>query len=350
MGHAVAAAGAIPHPHPHRRRECHRDGAIERCSAALAFWIEDGRSTLRGKGRRKCSYFYYDRHNRTGNVATTWSAKLSELAWVPCDDRELRRPRDVLPQPDPAREGVPVAELSPDLLSILEQEGVRFGSAIPEATPLHRLSMTGSRLDAEALAHLLHECREWVTTNENRWSFAQAARELGIPSNDGKRVPFHRIVRQVGGGERLRGALGGWIVPLDRIDETLRAELDHSDFPCRFPDTTTGHQALAYLREVWARARSSSQGLANEVRDVLLRTWTIDVTKARRLKLLDMVAVLNSSGAPDTQAGDVETIVEPLPSDGLEVEFLSRDGRTRHIGTLSIGDVLVLNRERTRVA
>lgn len=243
--------------------------APEELRAALAVWIEDGRSTLRGKGRRRCSYFYYDRHNRTGNVATTWSAKLSELAWVPCDDSELRRPRDVLPQPDPAREGVPVAELSPDLLSILEQEGVRFGSAIPEATPLHRLSMTGSRLDAEALAHLLRECREWVTTDENRSTFAQAARELGIPSNDGKRVPFDRIVRQVGGGERLRGALGGWIVPLDRIDEMLRAELEHSDFPCRLPDTTTGRQALAYLREVWARARSSSQGLANEVRDVL---------------------------------------------------------------------------------
>ena len=37
-------------------------------------------------------------------------------------------------------------------------------------------------------------------------------------------------------------------------------------------------------------------------------------------------------------------------ADGLEVEFLSRDGSTLHIGTLSIGDVLVLNRERTRVA
>lgn len=56
---------------------------------------------------------------------------------------------------------------------------------------------------------------------------------------------------------------------MDRIDEMLRAELEHSDFPCRLPDTTTGRQALAYLREVWARARSSSQGLANEVRDVL---------------------------------------------------------------------------------
>ena len=76
----------------------------------------------------------------------------------------------------------------------------------------------------------------------------------------------------------------------------------------------------------------------------------VDVTRARQLKLLDMVAVLNGSGAPDIGAGDVGTVVELLPPDGLEVEFLSRDGRTRHIGTLSIGDVLVLNRERTRVA
>jgi hypothetical protein len=76
----------------------------------------------------------------------------------------------------------------------------------------------------------------------------------------------------------------------------------------------------------------------------------VDVTRARQLKLLDMVAVLNGSGAPDIRAGDVGTVVELLPPDGLEVEFLSRDGRTRHIGTLSIGDVLVLNRERTRVA
>ena len=74
------------------------------------------------------------------------------------------------------------------------------------------------------------------------------------------------------------------------------------------------------------------------------------MTKARQLNLLDMVAVLNSSGEPEVHAGDVGTVVELLSPDGLEVEFLSRDGRTRHVGTLSIGDVLVLNRERTRVA
>ena len=74
------------------------------------------------------------------------------------------------------------------------------------------------------------------------------------------------------------------------------------------------------------------------------------MTAARRLELLDTVAVLNGSRDPEIRAGDVGTVVELLPPDGVEVEFLSRDGRTRHVGTLSISDVLVLNRERTRVA
>ena len=78
--------------------------------------------------------------------------------------------------------------------------------------------------------------------------------------------------------------------------------------------------------------------------------WTVDVAKARELKLLDLVAVLHRSSDPKVHAGDVGTVVELLPPDALEVEFLSRNGRTRHIGTLSTDDVLVLNRERTRVA
>ena len=70
-------------------------------------------------------------------------------------------------------------------------------------------------------------------------------------------------------GGRLRGTLGGWIVPLDRIEETLRTELQHPDFPREFPETTAGGQALSYIRDVWRRARLSPEGLANEVRDVL---------------------------------------------------------------------------------
>ena len=72
--------------------------------------------------------------------------------------------------------------------------------------------------------------------------------------------------------------------------------------------------------------------------------------KTRQLKLLDIVAVLHSQNDPEIRVGDVGTVVELLPHHGLEVEFLRRNGGTRYIGTLSTEDVLVLNRERTRVA
>ena len=74
------------------------------------------------------------------------------------------------------------------------------------------------------------------------------------------------------------------------------------------------------------------------------------MSQARKAQLLDIVAVLSSAGESDVEVGDVGTVVELLPPDGLEVEFLDRDGRTRCVATLSMADVLVLNRERTRVA
>ena len=67
------------------------------------------------------------------------------------------------------------------------------------------------------------------------------------------------------------------------------------------------------------------------IRDLLARKRVIDMPGARQLKPMDMVAVLNGSGEPEIQAGDVGAIVELLPPDGLEVEFPGRDGRTRHI-------------------
>ena len=74
------------------------------------------------------------------------------------------------------------------------------------------------------------------------------------------------------------------------------------------------------------------------------------MTKQRPPKLLDLIAVTNCPDDSEVAIGDVGTVVELLPPDGLEVEFLERDGRTRCIATLTVNDVLVLNRERTQVA
>ena len=250
--------------------EIPREGASKEVRAAVAAWLEDGFNVLHGKGNRKAEYSYYGSCSRTGTRPSKWVVKLSKFAWVPCDDDKLCRPQDVLSNSDPAREGVPVAKLSSELLSILQQEGVAFGTAIPEATLVHRLSKVGSQLDAEELAKLLGNIREQIATDEDGHDseqFEQVVKELAVPSSNGDPIPINRVVQRVGG--QRRGTLGGWVLPLERIDEVLRKELEHPNFPYEFPDTTTGEQALAYIRDVWARARSSPERLANEVRDVL---------------------------------------------------------------------------------
>ena len=236
---------------------------------AVAAWLEDGFSAFRGRGRRQVQYFYMsERSPITATRPSAWAVKLSKLAWVPCDKGELMRPRDVLPRPDPARQGEPVANLSDDLLSVLEQEGVRFGGEIPEATALRRLLTTGSQLPAEELATLLREVREEISTDEDRRHFEHAVVQLQVPTVDDGRVQLDRIVQRVGGSQ-LRGTLGGRIAPLDRFDKQLIEELEHNAFPYEIPETTTGEQALDYIRDVWRRAQSSPARLANEVRDVL---------------------------------------------------------------------------------
>ena len=235
--------------------------------AALGPLLEDDFRVLKGKGRRKVSYFYYSRFEQEGARLSTWVEKLCDLAWVPCGDEELRHPRDVLKESDPAREDAPFAKLSSEVLDVLEQEGVEFGTTIPEATSLRRLLTVGSQLDAQELAELLLDCREHATTDTDRQLFGEALHDIKLPTTENRRVELDRVVQRVGG--RLRGSLGGWIVPLDQIDETLRMELEHKEFPHEFPETTTGEQALDYILDVWTRARSLPEGLANEVRDVL---------------------------------------------------------------------------------
>jgi hypothetical protein len=73
------------------------------------------------------------------------------------------------------------------------------------------------------------------------------------------------------------------------------------------------------------------------------------MNKSRQPKLLDIVAVLNPPTDAEVEVGDVGTVVELLPPDGVEVEFLNRGGKTRCVATLTTDDVLVFNRERTPV-
>ena len=240
--------------------------APEELRRALAAWLADGFAALKKKGRRRATYSYYGPHALAGSTPSVWVNGLSELAWVPCEDGELRRPKDTLATYDAAREEAPVALLPPELLTVLGEEGLRFGTAIPEATSLQRLIAAGTRLEAEELAELLSECRQQPMTDSDRHLFDQALQDLTVPWSDDRRVPLRQIIQRIGG---RRGALGGWIVPLDLIPEPLRQELQHPDHPIDIPETTTGDQSLDFIVGIWRRARSAPEGLANKVRDAL---------------------------------------------------------------------------------
>ena len=71
------------------------------------------------------------------------------------------------------------------------------------------------------------------------------------------------------------------------------------------------------------------------------------MTKRGKPQLLDLVAVLRAGEDPSVEVGDMGTVVELLPPDGAEIEFLDRNGRTRCLATLRVDDLLVLNRQRT---
>jgi hypothetical protein len=75
----------------------------------------------------------------------------------------------------------------------------------------------------------------------------------------------------------------------------------------------------------------------------------LPMSNPRKPELLDIVAVLRGGDDPNVEVGDVGTVVELLPPDGAEIEFLDRDGRTRSLATFRVDDVLVLNRQRTPV-
>ena len=142
--------------------------APEEVRRSLAAWLADGCAALKRTGRRKTSFSYYGMHELVGSTPSAWVTKLSKLEWVPCDDEKLRCPKDALPASDPAREDAPVARLPPELLTVLDQEGLRFGTAIPEATSLRRLLATGTHLEAEDLAKLLADCRKQPMADADR--------------------------------------------------------------------------------------------------------------------------------------------------------------------------------------
>ena len=157
---------------------------------------------------------------------------------------------------DPDFEDAPVADIDEDLASRLTEEGLRFGSRVPKSPIMRRLKLRGGAdLPDEELAALLHEASTHVEagegTLEELLSALDAVKLNGVPL-------LTRVVQRAGTGSKLRSDLG-WVVALSDVDPSLAAAV--RNLPLDVPLTTTGQQALDFLRDVWNRRPSSVEDL-----------------------------------------------------------------------------------------
>lgn len=232
------------------------DSSLE-VRAAMAVWLDEGRSTLKDKGRRLTKYEYYRQHTRFGTKPCKWVEKLKKINWVPSSDGEYRKPQDVLSIRDQARLHCPYTSLSQELVEVLEQEGIRFGSAVPEAEALHKLRMTWEKADVRELGQMLRECKSNIKSDLDQNQFKGILESITFPLPSGRRTSLSRVVVS-----EQHNLLGGWIVKFSEFDDPLCDALKFINYP--IPSQTTGRQSLEFIRHVWSKARSSQNKLNND--------------------------------------------------------------------------------------
>src|SRR5262249_48752679 len=153
---------------------------------------------LRGKGRRWATSSYRGDQCTPGEALCKWVRALQSAPWILCRDSVRRKPGDILLEPDPDYEDVPIAELDKGLAKRLQEEGVRFGIGILKSPALRRLMRKGIMEipDAE-LAELLGEVQQQVAaggaTQDELGHALQSVRVRG-------RVPIDRLVERTGAG------------------------------------------------------------------------------------------------------------------------------------------------------
>ena len=224
---------------------------------ALQDWLSHEHTALEGKGRRIVRSHYYSPQWKSGKAPTAWVRELQEHPWLLCTDGQRRLPEEILVEAHPDFEGVPVAEIDPELASRLQDEGVRFGFQVLKSPILRRLQRRGgSDLPQSELANLLREVCEHFeagdATQDEVLRALDAVRLNGIPLSG-------RTVKRAGPGSGQRSDLGGWVVVLSDLDPDLADAV--MSLPLDIPETTTGRQALDFLKDVWNRRPTRVENL-----------------------------------------------------------------------------------------
>lgn len=231
---------------------------------AFGYWLDENPAQLREFVKQRILYIPYGASSITEiglQAYCQWVNQLNEIKWVIAKDGSgPYRPRDILKRNDPARPEMPVADLSPDLIKILEQANILFESDVPQAGALKRLQFEGPKASFEQIEELLQECIEAVGKGEmSKADLEHALRRTplfprpgGWKFVDGSiRVSGNRLVLKAGAAHRSDL---GWLCPVEdytegsterRIINLVRAYLE-------IPAKTTWAHCMDFLEWVWS--------------------------------------------------------------------------------------------------
>lgn len=193
--------------------------------------------------------------------AAKWVTTLENCPWIysKLSNDGPYKPEDILKSHDPVRPDTPVADLSHDLILLLESAGIKFGKRIPKAGPMQKLLVQGVNLPTDELARVIEE----ILNDDDPGDIESLKKILeekdlipvpsGIDLLDGSaRIPFSRIVKKV--GARFRSNLG-WVISISDLKPDVNVlnifKLLNDIYT--FPQKTTANHAIDFLEWVWRR-------------------------------------------------------------------------------------------------
>ena len=189
---------------------------------------------------------------------TDWINKLNIGKWIfSKKNTGPYKPEEVLKTFDPARPDAPVADLSHDLVQLLEIANIRFGTRIPKAGPMQKLQAQGGDLSTIGLSEVIEEIVNEGDPEDIEPLIRLLDSKLLIPVPDGtklldgsKRVSFSRIVKKAGPG--FRSSLG-WVIAVSDIksDATILNIFELLRDIYEFPAKTSANQSIDFLEWLW---------------------------------------------------------------------------------------------------
>jgi hypothetical protein len=248
---------------------------------SLAQWMNENTGPLREFTRQRLLYIPYGYSNIaeiTLDLSARWISQLREHLWVIAKDGSgPYRPSDVLKRADPSRPSAPVADLSPELISVLEQAGVLFGASLPEAEAIRRLQFEGPSASLDVLHDLLESANSDLDGDqEKKRELANVLESTALfPVPQGtrlidrsRRVTGSRCVLHAGPG--YRSDLN-WVVPLESFEE---GSLENKIVALAkqvyvFRTRISAGQCMDFLELVWGK-----QPEADSVRHLLPRAYS----------------------------------------------------------------------------